>query len=155
MAERANIVDKYGEGYSIELFESDPFFAMRVYRGDVQVGYARCLVENDQVELTDIKIAGRLKRHTLFTVLLGPLRSFMAKNYQSRGIGSKLLKEVIAYSREIGAASIHGHLEGKTELLTKWFSHHGFEVENSTGKISLKLGPGEIQKGHVVLTVSV
>ena len=54
-----------------------------------------------------------------------------------------------------GADSIHGRLAGKTVSLTKWFSHHGFEAENSTGKISLMLAPGEIQKGHTVLAVSV
>ena len=63
----------------------------------------------------------------------------MAKNYQSRGIGSKLLKEIIAYCREIGAVSIHGRLTGHKELLAKWYSQHDFEVDRSTGKIFLSL----------------
>lgn len=139
MAERAHIVDKYGEGYSIELFESDPFFALRVYRGGLQVGYARCLFENGHVELVEIKMSGRLVRHHLLSRLSGPFRRFMAKNYQSRGIGTKLLREVVAYSREIGATCIHGSLQGKTDLLSKWFSRHGFEIDDAKGTISLRL----------------
>lgn len=142
MAERANIVDKFGESYTIELFESEPFFALRVYRRGVQVGSARCLVENAEVELVDIRISGRLVRQNSWSVLMSPFRRFMAKNYQSRGIGSKLLKEVIAYSRELGALSLHGSLAGHTELLARWFARHGFEVDSSTGKILLHLDSG-------------
>lgn len=149
MAERANIVDKFGEWYAIELFESDPFFALRVYRGDVQVGSARCLVDNDHVELVDIKISGRLVRQNLLTALSRPFHRFMAKNYQSRGIGSKLLKEVIAYSREIGAVSLHGSLTGRIELLAKWFAQNGFEVDRATGKVLLRL-----ETGHLTLGIS-
>lgn len=138
MAERATIVDRYGDWYSMELFEDDQFFAMRVYRG-VQVGYARCIVENGHVELADIKVNGRLERNKFLIMLLRPFRRFMAKNYQSRGIGSKLLKEVIAYSREIGAASIHGSLVGHKELLAQWYRRYGFEIDLSTGKILLRL----------------
>ena len=144
MSERATIVDTYGEAYSIELFEDDQFFAMRVYRDGVQIGYARCLVENDHVELADMRISGRLERNKLFVMLLAPFRRFMAKNYQSRGIGSKLLKEVIAYCREIGAASIHGHLAGHKDLLAKWYSLHGFEVDMSAEKIVLRLDAADI-----------
>ena len=115
MSERSTIVDNYGEAYSIELFEGDEFFAMRVYRHDVQVGYARCLVENGHVELADIKINGRLERNKFYIMLLAPFRRFMAKNYQSRGIGSKLLRELVAYTREMGLTSIHGSLVGKID----------------------------------------
>jgi GNAT superfamily N-acetyltransferase len=138
MAERAHIVDKHGEGYTIELFESDPFFALRVYRGGLQVGYARCQVENGQVELVEIKMSGRLVRHHLLGRLSGPFRRFMAKNYQSRGIGSKLLREVVAHSGEIGATCIYGSLKGKTDLLSKWLSRNGFEVDNASMKILLR-----------------
>ena len=138
MAERATIVDKYGDWYTIELFEDDQFFAMRVYRG-VQVGYTRCIVEDGHVELADIKVNGRLERNKFFNVLLRPFRRFMAKNYQSRGIGSKLLNEIISYSREIGAVSIHGSLVGHKDLLSKWYSQHGFEIDKSTEKILLRL----------------
>ena len=139
MAERLTIVDKYGDAYLIELFEGDQFFAMRVYRGDVQIGYARCLVEDGHVDLADIKISGRLERNRFFVLLLRPFRRFMTKNYQSRGIGSKLLKEIIAYSREIGSVSIVGSLVGEKGLLSQWYSRHGFEVDMSTGKILLRL----------------
>lgn len=134
-------MDKLGEVYAIELFEGDQFFALRVYRRGLPVGYARCLVEHDQVELTEIKINGWLERKTLLTTLLRPLRRFRAKNYQSRGIGSKLLKEVIAYSREIGAVAIHGQLAGHKELLAQWYARHGFEVDMATEKILLCLDP--------------
>jgi len=139
MSERSTVIDKHGDAYSIELFEGDQFFAMRVYRHDVQVGYARCLIDNDHVELADIQINGRLERNKFFNLMLGPFRKFMAKNYQSRGLGSKLLKEVVAYSREIGSVSVHGSLVGHKELLAQWYSRHGFEVDLSTGKILLKL----------------
>lgn len=138
MAERLTILDRYGDWYAVELFEDDQFFAMRVYRG-VQIGYARCIVKGGHVELADIKINGRLERNKFYTILLAPFRRFQAKNYQSRGIGSKLLKEVIAYSREIGAVSIYGSLVGHKDLLGKWYSRHGFEVDMSTGKIVLIL----------------
>jgi GNAT superfamily N-acetyltransferase len=143
MSERSTIVDNYGEAYSIEIFEDDQCFAMRVYRGGVPVGFARCLVENGRVELVDMKINGRLERNNYLKMLLSPFRRFMAKNYQSRGIGSKLLKEIIAYSEEIGAVSIHGCLTGHKELLARWYSQHGFEVDMSTGKIFLRLGATE------------
>ena len=144
MAERATIVDKLGDVYAIELFEGDQFFAMRVYRRGLPVGYARCLVENNQVELAEIKINGRLERNNVLNALLRPLRRFRAKNYQSRGIGSKLLKEVVAYSREIGADSIYGCLAGHKELLAKWYARQGFEVDRSTEKILLRLGSQDV-----------
>lgn len=143
MSERATIVDTYGDAYSIELFEDDQFFAMRVYRG-VQVGYARCIVADGHVELADIRINGRLERNNFLNMLMRPFRRFMAKNYQSRGIGSKLLKEVIAYSREVGAVSIHGSLVGHKDLLAKWYSQNGFEVDRSTEKIMLKLDAADV-----------
>ena len=143
MAERTTIVDRYGVWYTIELFEDDLFFAMRVYRGE-QVGYARCLVEDGHVELADIKINGRLERNKTLNMLMRPLRRFMAKNYQSRGIGSKLLSEVISYSREIGAVSIHGSLVGHKDLLAKWYSQHGFDVDMSTDKIVLILDTADV-----------
>lgn len=138
MSERATIVDNYGGWYTIELFEDEPFFAMRVYRG-IQVGYARCIVKDGHVELADIKVNGRLERNKLLLLLMRPLRRFMAQNYQSRGIGSKLLKEVVAYSREIGAVSIHGTLSGHKELLSKWFARHGFDVDVATGEVTLRI----------------
>jgi GNAT superfamily N-acetyltransferase len=142
MGDSKNIVDKYRDGYSIELFESDPYFAMRVYYRGVPVGYARCLFENGHVELTDIKISGRLQPSPFQALLLSPFHRFMAKNYQSRGLGTKLLKEIIAYSRELGAVSIHGSLVGKKDLLAKWFTQQGFEVDSATGKILLRLDGG-------------
>lgn len=150
MAERATIVDKSGEVYNIEIFEGDQFFAMRVYRRGLPVGYARCVVENNQVELAEIKINGRLEGAGFLQTLLRPLRRFRAKNYQSRGIGSKLLKEVIAYSRELGAANIHGRLAGHKDLLAKWYARHGFEVDMTTEQILLRLesagSAGEVHK---------
>jgi GNAT superfamily N-acetyltransferase len=144
MAERATIVDRYGDWYTIELFEDDQFFAMRVYRG-TQVGYARCIVEDGHVELADIQINGRLERNKFLNMLIRPFRRFMAKNYQSRGIGSKLLKEIISYSREIGAVSINGSLVGHKDLLAKWYSQHGFEVDMSTEKIVLELDAADVE----------
>jgi GNAT superfamily N-acetyltransferase len=131
-------LDNHGTWYTIELFEDEQFFAMRVYRG-VQIGYARGLIKDGQVELADIKINGRLERNKFISLLCRPFRRFMARNYQSRGIGSKLLKEVIAYSREIGAVSIHGTLVGHKDLLARWYVRHGFEVDLSTGRFLLKL----------------
>ncbi len=138
MADRKIILDNYGVWYSIELFEDDQFFAMRVYRG-VQIGYARGLIKDGHVELADIKINGRLERNKVLTMLCRPVRRFMARNYQSRGIGSKLLEEVIDYSREIGAVSIHGTLVGHKDLLARWYSRYGFVVNMSTGRFMLKL----------------
>ncbi len=143
MAERATIVDKLGDVYTIELFEGDQFFAMRVYRRGLPVGYARCLVEAGKVELAEIKITGRLERKNLLTALLRPLNRFRAKNYQSRGIGSKLLNEVIAYSRELGAVAIHGRLAGHKELLAQWYLRHGFTVDMPTEQIVLRFDPAE------------
>ncbi len=142
MAERSIILDNHGAWYSIELFEDDQFFAMRVYRG-VQIGYARGLFKDGQVELADIKINGRLERNKFINLLCHPFRRFMARNYQSRGIGSKLLKEVIAHSREIGAVSIHGTLVGHKDLLATWYGRHGFEVDLSTGRFLLKLAAAD------------
>lgn len=138
MSERTIFVDDEGAWYSLELFENDKFFAMRVYRG-VQIGYARCIVEDGHVELVEIRINGRLIRNKFCNMLLGPFRRFMAKNYQSKGIGSKLLQEVIKYSKEIGAVSIRGSLRGHKDLLSKWYSRNGFEVDMNTDKILLKL----------------
>jgi len=139
MAERSTIVDKHGEAYTIELFEDDEFFAMRVYRGEVQIGFARCLVENGQVELADIKINGWLERKDFISPLMRPLRRFRGRNYQSRGIGTKLLKEIVSYSREIGALSLHGALTGEKELLAHWYSSHDFDVDMAAGKFFLRL----------------
>jgi GNAT superfamily N-acetyltransferase len=139
MSERATIVDNFGEAYSIELFEDDEFFAMRVYRGEIQIGFARCLVENGHVELADIRINGRLERNNFINLLLRPLRRFRARNYQSRGIGSKLLKEIVSYSREIGSVSLHGSLTGEKDLLAQWYSRHDFDVDKEAGRISMRL----------------
>lgn len=139
MSERTTIIDRYGDAYTIELFEDEQFFALRVYRGGVPVGYARCVVENGQVELADMRVNGRLERNKFVNFLLRPFRRFLARNYQSRGIGSKLLKEVIAYSRELGSVSIHGSLVGHKELLAQWYSRHGFEVDRTTDRIELQL----------------
>lgn len=148
MSERVTIIDKHGAWYSIELFEDDKYFAMRVYHETQPVGYARCLVEDDHVELTDIKIYGRLERNKLVNIIRRPFRKFMKKNYQSRGIGSKLLKEVIDYSKEIGAKRIHGILSGNKELLAIWYSMYGFEVNMLSGKIELRLDEEDKRPGE-------
>ena len=139
MAERSTIVDKHGDAYSIALFEDDEFFAMRVYHSEIQIGFARCLVEGGLVELSDIRTDGWLERTNFINLLLRSLRRFRGRNYQSRGIGSKLLKEIVSYSREIGALSLYGNLTGEKDLLACWYSRHDFDVDTATGKITLRL----------------
>jgi GNAT superfamily N-acetyltransferase len=145
MADRSTIVDKQGDVYTIELFEGEQYFALRVYHRGLPVGYARCQVEHGHVELAEIKINGRLEHKSVLTTLLRPLSRFRAKNYQSRGVGSKLLKELVAYSQEIGAVAIHGRLVGHKELLAKWYLRHGFEVDRETEQVLLRLaGPADV-----------
>ena len=139
MAERATIIDNCGDVYSIELFEDEEFFAMRVYREGIQVGFARCLIENDQVELAEIRVQGRLERKNFINKLIRPFNKFRATNYQSRGIGSKLLKEIVAFSSEIGSKRIYGSLMGEKDLLAKWYDRHGFEVDMTSERISMWL----------------
>lgn len=62
----------------------------------------------------------------------------VSQNYRNRGVGSRLLDEVIGFCREQQVASLYGQARGESEQLRRWYRDKGFSFD-SVDNIHLSL----------------
>jgi len=53
----------------------------------------------------------------------------VSQNYRNRGVGSRLLDEVIGFCREQRVTSLYGEARGDTEQLRRWYVEKGFTLD--------------------------
>lgn len=51
------------------------------------------------------------------------------QNYRNQGIGSALLDEVIRFCKDERVNTLYGEAKGELEILRRWYSDKGFEVD--------------------------
>jgi GNAT superfamily N-acetyltransferase len=107
------------------------FFKVR-HRG-IRVGYANCNIHGDEMHLDDIRIEDKaLLPANWFVRTFVPLR-YREKNYHKRGLGTALLKTVIAYARDNGLRTIKGEITRsdyeQNPTLPDWYCARGFSVD--------------------------
>jgi ribosomal protein S18 acetylase RimI-like enzyme len=117
------IRDAKGQKYWLETVDDTNTTALYVaHRGKI-IGRAIILWDKTYAELTEINI-------------------FRPK-YQGRGIGRKLLKEVIELAQKRRASRIVGRIvdlsDMNTEYLYKWYERQGFQVNRRTGHLCMQL----------------
>lgn len=128
-------------GYRVEVIEWDNGVTLQLYHYQCLVGEGKGIPLSTKIFwLQDIAIANQVNlpfrpgwiswRPGLGNALPQPI------NYRGRGLGSILLRQLIAYSRERAFQSIHGQvfradLEN-TPYLLQWYRQHGFEILAAT-----------------------
>ncbi len=101
-----------------------------VFDSDIKIGYAHISVVNNTAILADIKVTIIKQKHTTgLTCLTKTL------NYRNQGIGTKLLKSVIALCRTSEIDCIIGEIIENIEQLSVWYKKHGFNVQGSNIKL--------------------
>jgi len=127
--------DKEGIQYRLEMEELGQHFKVWILDGNIQVGWATCILHADGMDLTDIIILEepmlfprglwRVVPYTLYSRLKG-------KNYRRRGLGTELLKIVIEKARKKDVAYIRGYITNQgiadNPKLLEWYRKHGFTV---------------------------
>jgi GNAT superfamily N-acetyltransferase len=129
------VTDREGHSYRIEVEERDHCLDIWLLDHRTEIGRAACILHPDAMELTDIIIwekpvlfrkgLWRLVPYDLYVRLKG-------KNYRQRGLGTELLKTIIAKAREKGVVCIRGFVtnQGIAEnpKLLEWYQKHDFTV---------------------------
>jgi ribosomal protein S18 acetylase RimI-like enzyme len=105
--------------------------------GIYDAGYARLKVEGAQAWLGDIKIYdGAMYSYGFILDLVGIKRHV---NYQGKGLGTRLLSEVLVYLSKLGVNRVEGEMKGDYERLSRWYRSLGFTVDEVTRRIALQL----------------
>jgi hypothetical protein len=132
-------VQSYGSrrGYRVTVIEQAGGVTLQVYHHQKLVGEGKGLsLSTTTFWLQDIAIANQVPRPLgpgwLKACLGGRSEWSQPINYRGRGLGSVLLRCVIAYTRERGFQSVQGQvfradLEN-TPYLLQWYRQHGFQV---------------------------
>jgi GNAT superfamily N-acetyltransferase len=126
--------------YNIEYPGADDFaWTFFVNDGDRRVGRAHLHNVDGNVKLCDILIYDEIYNSSFLSKVLNYLKK--KKNYRSKGAGSFLLKECVAFCRANNAKRIWGKAQsstGEEKRLWKWYKSFGFKVL-SDGAIELDL----------------
>lgn len=97
------------------------------------VGYVKLIRRNNAVTIADIYIYDHSR--CIFQFL--PWFK-VGTNFRRRGLGSKLLVNVIEFCRNNGVQEIEGTAIGDINFLIPWYRKHGFSID-AKNKIVLKL----------------
>jgi acetyltransferase (GNAT) family protein len=139
------ITDKAGRVYRVGFGEAGNLWAFRVFNGKMEMGESICMVEGNQLVLYNLFISDGVEE--------GGIRAFAggdrkAIDYRGRGLGSELLRIVIARATGRGLGRIVGNLLpkhlSKNPRLPDWYRQFGFLVtmQNAeSGTITLPLPP--------------
>lgn len=145
ITEHKQIFDRQGLSYHLEILQSydqnNRLFSLiinlyRDYR-NCQVGYTYCMLNpSKDASLKDIEIFAHIPFHTISDQLYRLLNWFEPTNYQKRGLGTILLKEVINFAKACQVEKLHGSLTeqdiSQNPSLIKWFKKYGFQLEQPT-----------------------
>jgi GNAT superfamily N-acetyltransferase len=129
------VKDKEGHPYRLEIDESDHDVEMRLLDGRTWIGKVSCLLRADEMELADIIIWERTAPVPRGLWWLVPYRLYFrlkGKNNRRRGLGTELLKLVIAKARERDLVHIRGFVTNQGLVdnpnLLNWYKKHGFDI---------------------------
>jgi hypothetical protein len=146
------IHDRTGHRYEVEVQSDAIHLFFEVYDRDLKVGHAWCIPGGDVLKLNAIEIMNRvLPSESLRTRLIRGITGSQRPtyDYQKRGIGTVLLRLVIATAKHKGFSRIEGYVvEGDAAAnpsLFDWYRRHGFvvreerEIRNQVASIALDL----------------
>ena len=100
---------------------------------DERIGYAHITVSQTVATLTDIQVSDFRTR----PFMLFPLYRKTYK-YRGKGVGTALLKRVIALCEEARMSEILGRIHGDEEMLKVWYEKYGFKVSGKEIRLNLK-----------------
>lgn len=147
------IQDRLGKKYRVQVFEKPDTWCLMVYDGDVPVGYANCLVKVDVLTLDDLHVSAdaTLPGHGL-PLLLRNLFHYRARsvNYRSRGLGTAMLRLLIARASNHGfkvvEACLSPHDMAEDPTLPEWYCRRGFTLvpagDHGRAKVQLQVRRG-------------
>lgn len=127
------LLDRYGEKYDVDLDEDDISFDARIIWRHSGIGRIQCVVD----EKVKVLVIGNIE---LFEQPLLPRNGILSfrplqrpkRNFRGRGLGSAMLKYVIAQAERLGVAGISGFITPDdartTPYLFDFYRKHGFEV---------------------------
>jgi len=139
--ERSALQDGTGLSYRLEISQSDSFWFIKVFDGNMRVGYANCTLTNRILTLADLHVAmdapqPRRGVSRFFHWVLNTRRK--AVNYRGRGLGAALLRFIIRKAVAHGFTEIEGKLSphdlAANPKLPEWYRRHGFTVIPGDGK---------------------
>jgi GNAT superfamily N-acetyltransferase len=91
-----------------------------------RVGHAHISLSDNVATLADIIVISRSES----CFFLSPYFK-RKKCYRNRGIGSKLLKNVIALCKSSNISILNGNMHGEIDKLKSWYSLHGFAINGN------------------------
>ncbi len=131
------LLDKDGRAYQLSILETDSHIFLKLHYHHLLVGEAKCVWESPQTLLLgDIAIANAVipPPHDEFSALISTLPGGQPKpvNYRRRGLGSALLRCLIAHAHARQAQHLYGNVfeqdvQNNSKLL-QWYQKHGFEI---------------------------
>jgi len=153
------ISDGGGHSYRLRISESLRFWRIKVFDGNVRVGYANCTLTNKILTLADLHVATDALRprrgiSRLLHRFVNTPRELI--NYRGRGLGSAVLRFIIQRAVAHGFTEIEGKLSphdlAANPNLPEWYRRHGFTIipgeGQRWGRIQLKLRlPGAMTTG--------
>lgn len=127
------LLDRYGEKYDVDLDEDDISLDAFIIWGHSGIGRIQCVVDEE----ANVLVIGNIE---LFEQPLLPRNGIFSfrpfqrpkRNFRGRGLGSAMLKYVIAQAERLGVAGISGFITPDdariTPYLFDFYRKHGFEV---------------------------
>jgi len=151
-AERSAIQDGTGHSYRLEMSHSDSFWFIKVFDGNVRVGYANCTLTDKILTLADLHVATDAPQpRSGFSRLFHRFLSTPRKpvNYRGRGLGTALLRFITQRAVQRGFTQIEGKLSPQdlaaNPKLPDWYRRHGFTIKQGEAhgwdQIQLQLRP--------------
>jgi GNAT superfamily N-acetyltransferase len=128
------VADKEGNQYRLVMEESEQHFKVWILDGNIQVGWATCILHADGMDLEDIIICEEpvLFPRGLWQLVPSLYSRLKGKNYRQRGLGTELVKIVIEKACEKDVAYICGYITNQgiadNPKLLEWYRKHGFTV---------------------------
>jgi hypothetical protein len=130
------IEDKQGNVYIVNIVsEDETVFSAYISFKKICVGRINWVIEeNNVMTLADLVIFDGMVRRPLWSRLL-PFLTWKPPNFKQRGLGSAMLRYVIAQAEKLQVDAISGYLTSDdlrdTPYLPEFYEKHGFLVRQS------------------------
>lgn len=147
VSETKRILDHQGLSYTLKILNSydqeyNQYSVMMNLRRDkrnCQVGQTNCIINlSGDALLGDIQIFDDVPFLSLQDKIYRLFHGNEPTNYQKRGLGTILLKEIINFAKSRKTKKLHGSLTekdlSKNPNLIEWFKQHGFKIEPPTSE---------------------
>jgi GNAT acetyltransferase-like protein len=133
----AQIKDKQGNIHDVNVVsDSETFFSISISFNRLAVGRINWVIEDNNVmTLADLIIFDRSFRRPLWVRLL-PFLKWKPPNFRQRGLGSAMLRYVIAQAEALKVDAISGFVTSDdlqaTPYLLEFYEKHGFTVQRTS-----------------------